>query len=1109
MNIGTRKLIWSVPLVAVLAVAGALAIFAAQMPGTALAHDPPGVVGNLMGEADGQNQIDLSWDAPAMGGTPTSYRIDRSINGNTWMTHVTDHTMRTYSDMGLDSGSTYYYRVFAVNSAGTGPVSQDFLVQTDVGDATSGVIQLRATAMGQNQINLTWMAPAELNGSPVEKYWIHFGSGDAPSIPAQTEDADNPGVIEVAAEDGMSYEHKELTAATRYSYIVYAENDTGKSTVPSNTAGATTAVLVKPGAPAGLVASQGSGGVFNLYWHAPAITGGVDPIEYDIEVSYNGRSFIDVPAAALTTAFSATAGTVSADAVVTVTGNVPDVTPETPITRVAFRVYAVTRPNDTGTVGIDEELKSDGYASTRSVDIIADEDVPNLVPAAPGFAAADAVRDSKGSVNLTWTAPGIDSSTEAADDLPDSIGGYRIDVSDDGINWRGLVHHTRKTATKYEYADTEKKNRSYRIFAWHGQYLGPAQEPVVESELETATVVSPDHVSAFTATAVGPSQIDLAWKAPANDGGADISRYIIAGARQAAGAFADFPTEAPADDATGLLYATSKTTGYMHKKLNAGETWQYRVLVETDDESETDNLRTSPAGSAETRTATTPQASLPEAPESLTAEDAKDSSLAGTANRGVLLLWNAPNPPDGANIDGYRVERKKGAAAWETLAMDTNNTFTDYTDTSEPATGELRAYRVAALNGSKAGAWAMVYYPHALAQPGKPTLTAAKDADMPGTKVKLTWTAPDMNADLVTGYIIERRHAGDMMGDILSDGYNAGVMGASHAFMDYKEWWETLNCKGMLAVAGSSASDTATEGESAQDIADRGMYCKHFDSTAPTSMDFPAAKEISEATAMKVKDLFMKRYVTDDMGKTMTMFTGMMYTDMGLMANTEYTYRVRAIHGMKAGMWSDKAMVTTTTDNTDPMKVGTIGAVTVEVGETSDPMDVSVNFSDTDGDTLTYTAISSADMTATADIPAGSSMLTITGVAEGSATITVTASDGKSGTDAIQTIAVTVTPGTLTPPTNVRVEQSGNMVTIHWDGGENADTFTVAMLARKADGSWDIPNAVYDQNLSGSPHMVNMATRPAGTYIVGVAAGTDDGEWSDWVTSTPPLEYAP
>ena len=177
-------------------------------------------------------------------------------------------------------------------------------------------------------------------------------------------------------------------------------------------------------------------------------------------------------------------------------------------------------------------------------------------------------------------------------------------------------------------------------------------------------------------------------------------------------------------------------------------------------------------------------------------------------------------------------------------------------------------------------------------------------------------------------------------------------------------------------------------------------------------------------------------------------------------------------------------------------------AQTVDIDEMV-TVDASAGFT---GDMLMYSVESSNDAVAMATVDEMSGMVTITGMSDGMATITVTATDSAMAT-AMQTIAVTVPSPMLMPPSNIRATQDGNMVTIMWDGGENADTFTVAMLTRKDDGSWDIPNAVYDQNVAGSPHPVNMATRPAGTYLVGVAAGTDEGEWTDWVTIS--LDYQP
>ena len=125
MSRKTRKLIWSAPLVAVLAVAGALALFVAFSPDAAFAdHDElPGPVTGLKAEADGRTMMDLSWNAPTTGDA-THYRIDRSIDTYTWKAlTVTTDAATTHTDTGLKPGRNYYYRVFAVNSSGTGPVS--------------------------------------------------------------------------------------------------------------------------------------------------------------------------------------------------------------------------------------------------------------------------------------------------------------------------------------------------------------------------------------------------------------------------------------------------------------------------------------------------------------------------------------------------------------------------------------------------------------------------------------------------------------------------------------------------------------------------------------------------------------------------------------------------------------------------------------------------------------------------------------------------------------------------------------------------------------------------------------------------------------------------
>ena len=87
----------------------------------------PGAPTGLSATADGQTEIDLSWTAPSDdGGTNiTGYKIEVSTDGSSWsdLEANTRSTSTTYSHTGLTAGSTRYYRVLAINVAGTGTAS--------------------------------------------------------------------------------------------------------------------------------------------------------------------------------------------------------------------------------------------------------------------------------------------------------------------------------------------------------------------------------------------------------------------------------------------------------------------------------------------------------------------------------------------------------------------------------------------------------------------------------------------------------------------------------------------------------------------------------------------------------------------------------------------------------------------------------------------------------------------------------------------------------------------------------------------------------------------------------------------------------------------------
>ncbi len=90
--------------------------------------------------------------------------------------------------------------------------------------------------------------------------------------------------------------------------------------------------------------------------------------------------------------------------------------------------------------------------------------------------------------------------------------------------------------------------------------------------------------------------------------------------------------------------------------------------------------------------------------------------------------------------------------------------------------------------------------------------------------------------------------------------------------------------------------------------------------------------------------------------------------------------------------------------NRAPTTVGSLGALTIEVGAEV-TVNVASNFTDPDGDALTYSAATSDDAVATASV--SGSTVAVTGVGAGAANITVTATD-PGGLNATQTMGVTV-----------------------------------------------------------------------------------------------------
>ena len=193
----------------------------------------PSVPTGLKATADGQTEIDLSWSAPSDdgGANITGYRIEVSTDNSTWSDLVanTNSTGTSYSHTGLDAGSTRYYRVSAINSEGTGPISNVANATTDAPTKPGAPTGLTATANGQTQIDLSWAAPSNDGGADITGYRIEVSE-------------DNSTWTDLVASTNStstSYSHTDLDAGSTRHYRVSAINSAGTGPV-SNIDSATT-----------------------------------------------------------------------------------------------------------------------------------------------------------------------------------------------------------------------------------------------------------------------------------------------------------------------------------------------------------------------------------------------------------------------------------------------------------------------------------------------------------------------------------------------------------------------------------------------------------------------------------------------------------------------------------------------------------------------------------------------------------------------------------------------------------------------------------------------------------------------------------------------------
>jgi fibronectin type 3 domain-containing protein len=233
----------------------------------------------LSGTATSDTQINLSWTDNA--NNEDGFQIERCSGvGCTNYSQIaqTGSNVKTFTNSGLTTSTTYRYRVRAYNGAGSSGYS-------NVADATtSGAPQaqfgapsnLVATAVSAQQIDLTWK-----DNATTETGFKLYRS------------TDNISFSRIATLDAnvTSFSNTGRPVSTTYYYKIFAFNASG-ITAYSNTASATTmaAATEKPLAPTNLAATAVSSSQVQLTWTDTAN----NEVGFRIYRSLDGKTFTEI-----------------------------------------------------------------------------------------------------------------------------------------------------------------------------------------------------------------------------------------------------------------------------------------------------------------------------------------------------------------------------------------------------------------------------------------------------------------------------------------------------------------------------------------------------------------------------------------------------------------------------------------------------------------------------------------------------------------------------------------------------------------------------------------------------------------------------------------------
>lgn len=423
-------------------------------------------------DANGLPLVDITWTDTSTG--ESGYTVERCAGTTTscakanavWslLSASLPAGSTSYRDSSAVSGTTYVYRVKAVNGASAGPIGTS--TQTLAASKLLAPANLTATSATGASVTLSWT-----DNSPNETSFTVMRAPAASGNFTVLASVARTSTLKLATGGAVSYADASVVAGVAYDYQVIAVNTTGttvSNSQPSNTATVTPSVP----APTGLTASVATGTAVVLNW--------VDSTSSEtafqvVRTDANGASTVFTTPARSTTQTTATGGAVSySDA------------SALPMVNYSYAVAAIT--SAAGVTPVVTGALSAPAAASLALN------APTLVSASQAATG----------ISVGWT------------DNANNESGYQIvrtDAAGATTVFTVASTATQKTAVAAvrSYADTTALpgvSYTYAVATSGGSATAPVYSAAVASNTVTATVAAPGLPSAVISSA---NRITLSW----------------------------------------------------------------------------------------------------------------------------------------------------------------------------------------------------------------------------------------------------------------------------------------------------------------------------------------------------------------------------------------------------------------------------------------------------------------------------------------------------------------------------------------------------------------------------------------------------------------------